>query len=70
MELFDEWHHQRFVMKPGITGLWQITGRQMGELHLNDAMTTDVYYTNNYFLWMDFRILFRTIPVVIGGNGS
>jgi len=70
MDFFEEWHHRRFTMKPGITGLWQVTGRQMDDLRLDDAMTTDVYYTDNFYLWMDFRILFRTVPVVFSGNGK
>jgi len=70
MKMFEEWHHRRFLMKPGITGLWQITGRQMNNIFLNDAMTTDVFYTDNYSIWMDFRILFKTIPVVLLGKGQ
>ncbi len=69
MKLFEEWHNRRFLMKPGITGLWQITGRQMSDLLLNDAMTTDVFYTDNFSIWMDIRILFKTIPVVVNGKG-
>ncbi|GJM28808.1 MAG: UDP-phosphate galactose phosphotransferase [Cyclobacteriaceae bacterium] len=70
MKMFEEWHHRRFLMKPGITGLWQVTGRQINDILLDDAMTTDVFYTDNHSLWMDLRILFKTIPVVLYGRGN
>jgi exopolysaccharide biosynthesis polyprenyl glycosylphosphotransferase len=70
MQLFEEWHNRRFLVKPGITGLWQITGRQMDNMLLNDAMTTDVFYSDNFSIWMDLRILFKTIPVVFSGTGK
>ena len=70
MAMFEEWHNRRFLMKPGITGLWQITGRQMNNLLLNDAMSTDVFYTDNFSIWIDFRILFKTIPVILAGQGK
>ena len=70
MAMFEEWHNRRFLMKPGITGLWQITGRQMNDLLLNDAMSTDVFYTDNFSIWIDFRILFKTIPVILAGQGK
>lgn len=70
MAMFEEWHNRRFLMKPGITGLWQITGRQMSDLLLNDAMSTDVFYTDNFSIWIDFRIMFKTIPVILAGQGK
>ena len=69
MEMFEKWQYRRFLMKPGITGLWQVTGRQREEMLLNDAMSTDVFYTDHYSIWMDFRILLKTIPVVAAGTG-
>ena len=70
MKMFEEWHNRRFLMKPGITGFWQVTGRQIPNLMLNDAMTTDVFYTDNYSIWMDFRIILKTIPVILNGKGK
>lgn len=57
-------------MKPGMTGLWQVTGRQKGYMLLDDALSTDVFYTDHYNIWMDFRILLKTFPVVLSGSGK
>ncbi len=70
MDFFDDWHKRRFHVLPGITGLWQVTGRQMDGLLLNDAMTLDVYYAENYTIWMDIKILLKTVPVVLFGYGG
>ena len=70
MEMFEKWQYRRFLMKPGITGLWQVTGRQNDKMLLNDAMSTDVFYTDHYSIWMDFRILLKTVPVVASGSGK
>ena len=70
MEFFDDWHMRRFHVLPGITGLWQVTGRQMEGLSLHDAMTLDVYYAENFTIWLDVKILIKTIPVVIFGRGG
>ena len=69
MKGYHEWQFRRFLMKPGITGLWQVTGRQKQHMSLDDALSTDVFYTDHYNIWMDFRILLSTIPVVLSGVG-
>jgi len=69
LENYDEWQYRRFLMKPGITGLWQVTGRQNESMLLDDSLSTDVFYTDHYSIWMDFRILLKTIPVVLSGSG-
>ena len=69
LEDYQEWQFRRFHMKPGITGLWQITGRQNRHMLLDDALSTDVFYTDHYNIWMDIRILLKTIPVVLSGTG-
>ncbi len=66
---YQQWQYRRFLMKPGITGLWQVTGRQKEFMLLDDAVSTDVFYTDNFNIWMDFRILLKTIPVVLSGTG-
>jgi len=70
MEMYEEWQYRRFLMRPGITGLWQVTGRQRDEMLLDDAMSTDVFYTDHYSIWMDLRILLKTVPVVFSGTSS
>ena len=70
LEGYSEWQFRRFLMKPGMTGLWQVTGRQNGAMLLDDALSTDVFYTDHYNIWMDFRILLKTIPVVLAGSGK
>ena len=67
---YDEWQFRRFLMKPGITGLWQVTGRQKESMLLDDAISTDVFYTDHYNIWMDFRIFLKTIPVILSGAGK
>jgi lipopolysaccharide/colanic/teichoic acid biosynthesis glycosyltransferase len=58
----------RFAMKPGITGLWQVSGRS----HCTDEerMRLDLEYVNNWSLWLDLKILARTIPAVLRAEGA
>ncbi|MGQ0658576.1 MAG: sugar transferase [Chromatiales bacterium] len=61
------WHTARFDLRPGITGLAQICGRS--ELHLDSKVRFDIIYRRNCSLWLDIRILFLTVGVVMGGRG-
>ena len=70
LEEYHKWQFRRFSMKPGMTGLWQITSRQKESMLMDDALSTDVFYTDNYNIWLDFRILLKTIPVVFSGSGK
>ncbi len=70
LQYFEEWHKRRFLVLPGLTGLWQVTGRQIEGLNLHDAMILDVYYAENFTLWLDIQILLKTIPVVLFARGS
>ena len=65
---YSTWHKKRLRVRPGITGLWQVSGRS--ELPFEDMVRLDVYYIENWSLWMDFRIILRTIPTVIFGSGA
>jgi lipopolysaccharide/colanic/teichoic acid biosynthesis glycosyltransferase len=51
-----------------MTGLWQIAGRS--NLPFDDLVRLDFYYLENWSLWMDTAILFKTIPAVLGGRGA
>ncbi len=61
-------HRRRLSMKPGLTCLWQITGRD--NIQFEDWMRLDLKYIDNWSLWLDLRILAQTVPVVIGGFGA
>jgi lipopolysaccharide/colanic/teichoic acid biosynthesis glycosyltransferase len=55
-------------MKPGITCLWQVSGRN--DLDFVDWMLLDLKYIDDWSLWLDLFILFKTVPVVIFGRGA
>lgn len=67
-ERFTDWQKKKLQVKPGITGLWQISGRN-DIRDFDDWVRMDLEYVRNWSLWMDFKILLRTIPVVIFGGG-
>lgn len=64
---YDLWHTARFELKPGITGLAQVCGRS--ELLLDEKLRYDIAYLRNMSLWLDIRILLRTVAVVFKGQG-
>ncbi len=64
----EDWHRRRFCVKPGITCLWQIMGRNT--ISFDRWMELDISYIDTWTLWLDLQILFRTIPVVIRGSGA
>jgi len=61
---------RRFSVKPGITCLWQIYGRDALSLPFEKWMQLDMEYIDHWTLWLDFKILALTIPVVIRGRGA
>jgi exopolysaccharide biosynthesis polyprenyl glycosylphosphotransferase len=60
--------HRRFLVKPGITGLWQISGRS--DLSWDDSVRIDVRYVENWSLTFDFMILWKTVGAVVRGSGA
>jgi exopolysaccharide biosynthesis polyprenyl glycosylphosphotransferase len=62
-----DWQCYRFSVKPGITCLWQINGRN--SIPFDQWMELDRQYIQNWSLWLDLQILFRTIPVILRGTG-
>ena len=62
------WHRRRLAMKPGLTGLWQVSGRS--ELAYEDWMRLDVKYVDEWSLGLDLELLLRTIPAVLSGRGA
>jgi exopolysaccharide biosynthesis polyprenyl glycosylphosphotransferase len=68
VEKYQAWQRKRFAVPPGITGWWQINGRSERVMHLHTE--DDLYYINNYSLWLDVQILIRTIWTVLLGRGA
>jgi len=66
----QDWHRRRFSVKPGITCLWQIYGRDALSLPFEKWMQLDMEYIDHWTLWLDFKILAQTIPAVIKGRGA
>jgi len=58
----------RFAVKPGITGLWQVSGRS--EVPLEEMISLDVEYACRRSLWLNLSILVRTVPAVLNGRGA
>jgi lipopolysaccharide/colanic/teichoic acid biosynthesis glycosyltransferase len=57
------------TVKPGITGLWQVSGRS--DLSYEERVRLDMYYVRNYSVWLDLQILLvQTIPAVLRGRGA
>lgn len=65
---YQDWHRKRLAVLPGITGLWQVSGRS--ELTFDEMVMLDIYYAENWSLGMDLRIMARTVPQLIFGDGA
>jgi lipopolysaccharide/colanic/teichoic acid biosynthesis glycosyltransferase len=65
---YGEWHRERLLAKPGITGPMQVNGR--GDLPFEERAALEIAYIENYSLWRDMCILVKTIPAVLGGEGA
>ncbi|MFO0780995.1 MAG: sugar transferase [Candidatus Gracilibacteria bacterium] len=68
VENYTKKERQRLLVKPGLTGIWQIMGRKDLPLHHN--VEFDFYYIQHRSLWMDFVIILKTLAVVISGKGA
>jgi exopolysaccharide biosynthesis polyprenyl glycosylphosphotransferase len=68
VDKYDPWHRRRLSMKPGLTCLWQIGGRN--NVPFEQWMKLDLEYIDNWSLWLDIKIIARTIPVVLSGLGA
>ncbi|HMT10806.1 MAG TPA: sugar transferase [Ignavibacteria bacterium] len=69
-EHFKEWHKLKYKVIPGITGLAQIIARNREDVTFSDSVLLDLYYADNQSLWLDLKILFKTIPVMLFGKGG
>ncbi len=68
VEQYADWHRKRLTVAPGMTGLWQVSGRS--ELPFDEMVLLDLYYIENWSLGMDLQILLRTLPAVVTGKGA
>jgi len=68
VEQYQGWQRRRLSMKPGITGLWQVSGRN--RIDFDQWMKLDLEYIDHWSLWLDVKILLKTIPTVIFGRGA
>jgi exopolysaccharide biosynthesis polyprenyl glycosylphosphotransferase len=66
--LLEDWHRARYLVLPGMTGLWQISGRS--GLSFDDLVRLDFTYIENWSIWLDIAIIAKTIPAVISGRGA
>jgi exopolysaccharide biosynthesis polyprenyl glycosylphosphotransferase len=67
-EMLEEWHRKRYLVLPGITGLWQVSGRS--ELDFDDLVHLDFIYLEHWSLALDLTILLKTIPAVVSRRGA
>ena len=67
-ERLEGWHRKRYLVLPGVTGLWQISGRS--SLGFDDLVRLDFFYLENWSIWLDISILAKTIPAVVTGRGA
>jgi exopolysaccharide biosynthesis polyprenyl glycosylphosphotransferase len=65
---YQDWHRRRFSVRPGITCLWQVNGRNT--LTFEQWMELDIEYIDKWTLWLDWKILLKTIPVVLWRTGA
>jgi exopolysaccharide biosynthesis polyprenyl glycosylphosphotransferase len=67
-EQLEEWHKKRYLVLPGITGLWQVSGRS--ELDFDDLVRLDFLYLERWSIFLDLWILLKTIPAVLSQRGA
>lgn len=69
-EIMDNWQKRRTKVLPGVTGLWQIRGRNRKDVKFSESIVLDLYYADNISFWFDVKILLATVPAVIYGRGG
>jgi len=68
VESYELWHRKRLDMKPGITGLWQVSGRN--RLPFDEMVRMDLFYIENWSLLLDMKIILQTLPVMLRGDDA
>jgi exopolysaccharide biosynthesis polyprenyl glycosylphosphotransferase len=67
-DLLDDWHRKRYLVLPGMTGLWQVSGRS--ELDFDELVRLDFLYLERWSVFLDFTVLLKTIPAVLRRHGA
>jgi len=67
-EQLQQWHRKRYLVLPGMTGLWQVSGRI--DLSFDELVRLDFYYIENWSIWLDITILAKTLPAVVARRGA
>jgi lipopolysaccharide/colanic/teichoic acid biosynthesis glycosyltransferase len=68
VSLYEPWHMQRLQIRPGMTGLWQVSGRS--DVPFDEMCLLDIYYIENWSVGLDAQILMMTIPRVLLRDGA
>lgn len=68
VNLYTRAAHRRLLVRPGLTGLWQVSGRS--KLSWDEALRLDLYYVENWSLMTDVQILLKTVKAVVGKDGA
>jgi lipopolysaccharide/colanic/teichoic acid biosynthesis glycosyltransferase len=66
--MYNQWGINLLTVRPGITGLWQVSGRS--DISYEERVRLDMYYIRNWTIWLDLQLLFRTIPALITRRGA
>jgi exopolysaccharide biosynthesis polyprenyl glycosylphosphotransferase len=66
---YENWHRRRISIKPGITGMWQTSGRNRIS-DFDEVVRLDLFYIDNWSIWLDILILCKTVKAVLGGSGG
>jgi exopolysaccharide biosynthesis polyprenyl glycosylphosphotransferase len=68
MEMYQQWGMNLLTVRPGITGMWQVSGRS--DVSYEERVRMDMNYIRNWTIWLDLQLLIRTIPAVLRGRGA
>jgi lipopolysaccharide/colanic/teichoic acid biosynthesis glycosyltransferase len=68
VEKYSDWQRKRLDVTPGLTGLWQVSGRS--DLSFDEMVKLDLYYAENWTLAVDITIMIRTVPAVLKREGA
>ena len=68
VSMYKQFDMNLLTVLPGITGLWQVSGRS--DISYEERVRLDMYYVRNWSLWLDFQLLFQTIPAVLRAKGA
>ena len=68
IDMYNQWDINLLTVRPGLTGLWQVSGRS--DVSYEERVRMDMYYIRNWNIWLDLQLLFQTLPAVIKGRGA